>query len=122
MLLARKIAVITGCNKLIGKSNFLIPLINASIRVKSARYIDNTTIAHVVLSNNSDAPYTLKNQSIYDFYNSTNLVTLPAHGNTIVDVRTIDKKRKFELQFEVLSALIAPNSHPVISVDVRPIQ
>ena len=114
--------VVWFSNKLIGKSDFLIPLINASIKVKSARYIDNTTIAHVVLSNNSDAPHTLKNQSIYDFYNSTNLVTLPAHSNTIVDVRTIDKKRKFELQFEVLSALNAPNSHPVISLDVRPIQ
>ena len=114
--------VVWFSKKLIGKSDFLIPLINASIKVKSARYIDNTTIAHVVLSNNSDAPYTLKNQSIYDFYNSTNLVTLPAHGNTIVDVRTIDKKRKFELQFEVLSALNAPNSHPVISLDIRPVQ
>ena len=39
-----------------------------------------------------------------------------------VDVRTIDKKRKFKLQFEVLSALIAPNSHPVIDLNIRPIQ
>ena len=100
----------------------MIPLINASIKVKSARYIDNTTIAHVVLSNNSDAHYTLKNHSIYDFYNSTNLVILHAHSNTIVDVRTIDKKKKFELQFEVLSTLNAPNSHPVISFDIRPVQ
>tara|TARA_Y100000590_G_scaffold131690_1_gene150474 strand:- start:60 stop:1166 length:1107 start_codon:yes stop_codon:yes gene_type:complete len=108
--------------KLIGKPDFLIPLINSSLKVKSAKYINNTTIAHVVLSNNSDAPYTLRNQSIYDFYNATNLVMIPAHGETIIDVRTIDKKRKFELQFEVLNALSAPNSHPVISLNIRPIQ
>ena len=71
--------------------------------MKSARYIDNTTISHVVLSNNSDAPYTLKNQSIYDFYNSTDLVILPAHSNTIVDVRTIDKKSIFNSLFLLFS-------------------
>ena len=108
--------------KLIGKSDFLIPLINTSIKVKSAKYINNTTIAHVVISNNSDAPFILRNQSIYDFYNATDLVILPAHDDTIVDVRTIDKKRKFELHFEVLSALNAPNSHPVITLDIRPVQ
>ena len=108
--------------KLIGKPNFLIPLINSSLSVKSAKYINNTTIAHVVLNNNSDAPFTLRNQSIYDFYNATDLVILPAHGETIIDVRTIDKKRKFELLFEVLNALSAPNTHPVIRLNIRPIQ
>ena len=47
---------------------------------------------------------------------------IPAHGETIIDVRTIDKKRKFELQFEVLSCLNAPNTHPVISIVVKPQQ
>ncbi len=37
-------------------------------------------------------------------------------------ILTIDKKRKFELLFEVLNALSAPNSHPVISLNVRPVQ
>ena len=108
--------------KLIGKPNFLIPLINSSLSVKSAKYINNTTVAHVVLNNNSDAPFTLRNQSIYDFYNATDLVIIPAHGETIIDVRTIDKKRKFELLFEVLNALSAPNTHPVIRLNIRPIQ
>ena len=55
------------CNKkLICKSDLLLPLINNSLEVESASYISNTTIVHVVLSNNSDAPYTLRNQSIED--------------------------------------------------------
>ena len=108
--------------KLIGKADYLIPLMNSSIKVKSANYIKNTTIAHVVMSNNSDAPYTLRNQSNYDFYNATNLITIPPHGNTIIDVRTITKKRKFDLEFEVLNALIAPDTHPIFRVVVRPKQ
>ena len=108
--------------KLIGKPDYLIPLMNSSIKIKSAKYINNTTIVHVVMSNNSDAPYTLRNQSIFDFYNATNLVTIPPHGTTIIDVRTITKKRKFELEFEVLNALVEPDTHPIFRVVVRPKQ
>jgi len=108
--------------KLIGKPDYLIPLMNSSIKIKSAKYINNTTIVHVVMSNNSDAPYTLRNQSEFDFYNATNLVTIPPHGTTIIDVRTITKKRKFELEFEVLNALVEPDTHPIFRVVVRPKQ
>tara|TARA_Y100001970_G_scaffold290021_1_gene422258 strand:+ start:524 stop:1282 length:759 start_codon:yes stop_codon:yes gene_type:complete len=106
--------------KLIGKSDFLIPLINTSLKVKSAKYINNSTVAHVTIFNNSDAPYILRNQSIYDFYNTTDLVTISPHSSTVVDVRTIDKKRKFKLVFEVINALIEPSKHPVIDLIVEP--
>ena len=105
--------------KLIGKKEFLIPLINSSLKVNSAKYFTNTTVAHVTISNNSDAPYTLRNQSKYDFYNLTDLVMIPAHGEVNIDVRTIEKLRKFELQFEVLNALTAPQTHPVINIIIR---
>ena len=108
--------------KLIGKPDYLIPLMNSSIKVKSANYVHNTTIAHVVMSNNSDAPYTLRNQSKFDFYNATNLITIPPHGTTIIDIRTMTKKRKFELEFEVLNALVEPDTHPIFRIVVRPKQ
>ena len=108
--------------KLLGKSDFLIPLINSSLSIRSASYIRNSTIVHVVLANNSDAPYVLRNQSTYDFYNNTDLIMVPPHGEAIIDVRTIDKKRKFEMQFEVLNALSAPNTHPVFRIIVKPKQ
>ena len=108
--------------KLIGKSDHLLPLINSSLEIESAHYINATTIAHVVISNNSDAPYTMRNQSEYDFYNGTNLIMIPPHGSTIIDVRTLIKKRKFELQFEVLNALVKPDTHPLFRIVVRPKQ
>ena len=108
--------------KLIGKKDFIVPLINSSLKVESAKYFTNTTVAHVTISNNSDAPYTLRNQSKYDFYNLTDLVMIPAHGEVNIDVRTIKKLRKFKLQFEVLNALTAPQTHPVIDIIIRPKQ
>ena len=35
-------------------------------------------------------------------------------------VKEIEKKKKFELQFEVLNALSAPSSHPIVRIQVRP--
>ena len=108
--------------RLLGKRKHLLPLINASLSIRSASYIQNSTVVHVVLANNSDAPYILRNQSTYDFYNTTDLITVPPHGEAIIDVRTIEIKRKFEMQFEVLSALSAPATHPVFTILVRPKQ
>ena len=108
--------------RLIGKEDFLIPLINSTLKIRSAKYFANTTVAHVTISNNSDAPYTLRNQSKYDFYNLIDLVMIPPHGEVNIDVRTIEKLRKFELQFEILSALTAPNTHPILNLIVKPQQ
>ena len=47
------------------------------------------------------------------------LITIPPHGEAILDVRVGEKKRKFTLEFEVLNALTAPATHPVISLEVR---
>ena len=64
----------------------------------------------------------MRNQSEYDFYNGTNLITIPPHGSAIVDVRTLTKKRKFELLFEVLIAVVMPDTHPLFRIVVRPKQ
>ena len=56
----------------------------------------------------------------YDIHNTTDLVTISPNSSTVVDVRTINKKRKFELEFEIINALIAPFKHPVISIIVKP--
>ena len=106
--------------KLIGKIENLIPLINSSLVIESASYIKNTSIAHVIIKNISDAPYTLRNQSNYVLHNTTDLISIPPHSYSILDVRTVDKKKKFELQFEVLNALSAPSSHPIVRIQVRP--
>ena len=106
-------------NKLLGKREHIIPLINASLSISSASYIKNSTVVHTKIINNSDAPFILRNQGLNDFYNSTDVVLIPPHGEAILDVRVGEKKRKFNLQFEVLNALTAPATHPVISLEVR---
>ena len=105
--------------KLIGKVENLIPLINASLKVETAHYIENITIAHMLIKNHSDAMYSLRNQSAYVFHNKTDLIMINPLSTMILDVRTIEKN-KFELHFEVLNALSAPSSHPIVCIQVSP--
>ena len=58
--------------KLIGREEFLIPLIKASIEIESAGYLGNSTVAHVVMKNNSDAPHMLKNMVITIYHPNNN--------------------------------------------------
>tara|TARA_B100000029_G_scaffold144285_1_gene139507 strand:- start:440 stop:1549 length:1110 start_codon:yes stop_codon:yes gene_type:complete len=105
---------------LIGKNENLLPLISSSLKVKSAKYKIDEKIINIVITNNSDANYILRNQSNFDFYNSTNLISIPPHGYTVIDVIVMKKRRKINLEFEVLNCLIAPNTHPVFRLVVKP--
>ena len=105
---------------LIGKNENLLPLISSSLKVKSAKYKIDEKVINIVITNNSDANYILRNQSNFDFYNSTNLISIPPHGYTVIDVIVMKKRRKINLEFEVLNCLIAPNTHPVFRLVVKP--
>ncbi len=105
---------------LIGKHENLVPLINACLNSKDAFYINNSTVVNVKLENNSDASYSLRNISRYNFYSDVDVFTINPHGEKILDIKTGEKKRKFSMQFEVLNALTAPATHPVITILMKP--
>jgi len=105
---------------LIGKHENLVPLINACLDSKDAFYINNSTVVNVKLANNSDASYSLRNISRYNFYSDVDVFTINPHGEKILDIKTGEKKRKFSMQFEVLNALTAPATHPVITILIKP--
>lgn len=105
---------------LIGKHENLNPLIKASLNTKNAVYIEKSTVVNVKLTNNSDASFSLRNISRYNFYTDVDIFTIPPHGEKILDIKIGEKKRRFSIQFEVLNALTAPATHPVITMLIKP--
>ena len=93
-------------------------LINFSGEYKSDNLINEYN--NVKLANNSDASYSLRNISRYNFYSDVDVFTINPHGEKILDIKTGEKKRKFSMQFEVLNALTAPATHPVITILIKP--
>ena len=105
-------------NMVIGKEENLVPLINASINVVEASYIGPTIMLQVMIENNSDVSYILDNQSGYTFHEHADVVILEAHKTTELQVKTLQRLESINLEFEVLNAITAPNTHPNITIDV----
>lgn len=103
-------------NLLIGREEQLVPLINASISIKSAKYIGRSDVLEIVFSNLSSVDFTLQNKSGYTFHNSSDLVTVkPGEENTL-QVKTLKRLETVELAFEVLNGVTAPGKHPQVKI------
>jgi len=111
-------------NSLIGRKEWLIPLIHASLEIESFKYkYDDSSykrnLAYVEIKNNSDARFILKNTSSYNFFMDIDVIEIPPHETVELQVITRAKLEKFNLEFEVLNAIFAPRKHPVIKLEVK---
>ena len=118
-LFARRTAVWYR-NTLIGRSPELMPLLSASLKATTARYGGGTTVLAVTLANESNAHFMLRNRSAYTFHADADIIQVPPHGETTIDVKTIEATDSLTLEFEVLNALTAPGVHPVLTLEIIP--
>lgn len=106
-------------NLLIGRNEFLVPLIENSLKVTSAKYIGKYNVLGVEIENLSSTEIILQNQTGYTLHNNNDLIILKSGEKTIVEVKTIERKPSVLLKFTVLSAVNAPNKHPEITLNVK---
>jgi 3',5'-nucleoside bisphosphate phosphatase len=97
---------------LIGREEHVMPLIEASLSIKSAAYQGDTSILHVQIENTSESEFTLSNTSIYRFHDRADIVVIPAHHTVEVLVKTGPRIPDLELSFDVLNVVTAPGQHP----------
>ena len=109
-------------NTLIGKQEFLVPLIQQSLLVKKTEvmesYSGKSNVVGVTLENKSEVDYILENQKDYTLYDHADVVTVKANTTTVIQVKTLKALKTFNLRFRVLNALTAPNTHPLVSITV----
>jgi len=104
---------------LIGRDEFLIPLIESSLKVTLAKYIGKYNVLGVEIENLSSTDITLQNQTGYTLHNNNDMILLKAGEKTTVEVKTIERKADVSLKFLVLSAVNAPNKHPSITIKTK---
>lgn len=107
--------VVVHNNLLIGRDNFLVPLIEASLKIDSAWYADKSNVLTVVLKNVSSCEFTLQNRSGYTLHEHSDLVTIKAGEKQTINVKTLNRLRNIDLKFEILNAINAPARHPIIT-------
>jgi predicted metal-dependent phosphoesterase TrpH len=105
-------------DSVIGREEFLVPLLQASLTVETSGYLGDTSVAGFTITNSSDAWFTLRNASAYRFHDRGNLMDVPPHHTVTFEVKTLERLGTIDLAFEVLNAVTAPETHPVLSVSV----
>lgn len=106
-------------NILIGKNEWITPLIDASLTIDSVGFYKDYELGIVKIKNNSDARFILKNKSPYDFYQHSDLVEIQPHSVKQLSIVSGKNTSNFNLEFEVLNAIIAPSTHPTITFSIR---
>ncbi len=97
---------------MVGKPEYLIPLIHASIHVTSAQYLPNTQILKVELTNNSSSSLLFENQMDYTFYSSSPVFEIPAQGTYTLFIKTIKIKESIDLKLRAIGTYVAPKQSP----------
>lgn len=103
---------------LVGKPEFLKPLLKACIEITSARYLSNTSILEIKLKNNSSSALLFENQMPYSFYSSSPVFTVPAQGEYKLMIKTLESPSSISLRLKALGAFTAPGEQPVIEWDI----
>ncbi len=106
-------------NTLIGRSEYLVPLIEQSVKVVSAAYSGKTSVLALTIENNSDVDFIMENNSKYTLHRNTDVFTVKANDLTRLEIKTIEKIENVELNFTVLNAVTAPKTHPKIRLQVK---
>lgn len=100
---------------LVGKPEFLKPLIKASIKVNKATYLPKTQVLEVELENNSSSDLLFENRMEYNFYNSSPVFTIEAQSTYRLLIKTVLAKESIDLKLKALGAFTAPKQQPVIA-------
>jgi len=100
---------------LIGRAAHLNPLIQACLTITKTAWQGNSDVLNVTFTNNSSCAFTLRNTGKYSLHNQTDVITVPANGEQVVQVKTLQRMTDVSLSFEVLNGVIAPGKHPVLT-------
>jgi hypothetical protein len=103
----------------VGKSEFLTPLIKASIQIKEATYIPETHVLRVDLENISSSDMMFENEMPYTLYSKAPVFEIPAGETVTLQIKTLEKKESISLDLKALGAYIAPKEQPVISWEIK---
>ncbi|MEA1877476.1 MAG: Sb-PDE family phosphodiesterase [Bacteroidota bacterium] len=105
-------------NTLVGKSEFLVPLIQNSLNIKKAEYRGRSTVLSAYVENLSDVDFILENQSDFTLHSHAGIITINAHSTTLIQIKTLERLPNFNLQLKVLNAFVAPKEHPEIILEI----
>ena len=105
-------------NWLIGREDVLVPLIEASLLLTKVERSEDDELIDIRLSNVSDAAFDLRVVSGHRFNGPPSVMRIEPHSDLDLAISG-ESRTSFEMAFEVLNAIVAPETHPTLRLDVE---
>jgi 3',5'-nucleoside bisphosphate phosphatase len=99
---------------LIGRQEFLNPLLSVMTRPDSAAFVGKTDVLKIFWKNNSSAKLILANRTGLTFHDQGEVFELNPGEEFSVEIKPGKWVKEIDLKFEVMNAVYAPGRHPVI--------
>ncbi|MEN8666246.1 MAG: Sb-PDE family phosphodiesterase, partial [Flavobacteriaceae bacterium] len=113
----RTVAIFNGL--WVGKEEFVVPLLEASISVSEAHYIGKSEVLSVTLQNHTSSNLLFENQMQYSLYHHPPIFEIPAHGSLTLQIKTLERKSEMELKLKALKAYTAPKTQAVANWNIQ---
>lgn len=104
-------------NWLIGREAVLMPLLEASLLLTKVERSQGDELIDVRLSNVSDAAFDLRVTSGHRFNGPPSVMRVEPHSDLDLAISG-EARTSFEMSFEVLNAITAPETHPTLRLAV----
>lgn len=104
---------------LVGKEEFLLPLLKASITIENATYAGKSNVLQVDLINSTSSDLLFENVSDYTFYDSSPVFEIAAGATKRLMVKTLDRKNTIDLKLKALGCFTAPKTQPIVTYKIN---
>lgn len=105
-------------NQFVGREAEVGPVLSAILTGEAGEMPRNSTVLQVTLRNSSSVPLLLRNLGPRRFSNASDIVTVPAQGEIIVNLNDAGALDPIVLDFEVLNSFIGVGKHLQLRVSV----
>ena len=103
-------------DSLIGRPAILEQIVRASLTLAPGGYAEGSKVLTAVIKNTSPVRYLLRVRSPQALYTSTDIVTVPPHGEAQIQVTGGVTPANLSLDFEILNTLVAPRQPLVLNL------
>lgn len=103
---------------MVGKEEFLKPLLEQCLKIEKAAYINKTEILEVTLKNISSSDLILENVMPFTFYHHAPVFQLKANSSITLQIKTLERLTSFALKLKAISTYTAPKENPVLQWDL----
>ena len=94
-------------------------LVKACLEISSASYMYSSSVLRVRIKNNSDTKFTLKNNSGFTIANDDDYIEVPPQDTVTIEVNTLERLSKIDLDLQVLNAITAPKENLSLTLSKR---